>query len=79
MAPSYLSELITYYFPVRSLRSETDILLEVLNFKSSSGSCAFAVAAPTLWNSLPYEIRTCTSVDNFKSKLKTFLFNSVYC
>jgi hypothetical protein len=79
MAPSYLSELITYYFPVRSLRSEIDILLEVPKCKSSSGSRAFSVAAPTLWNSLPNEIRTCTSVDVFKSKLKTFLFTSVYC
>ncbi len=78
MAPSYLSELIMYYFPNRCLRSEIDILLKVPNYKSSSGSRAFAAAAPTLWNSLPYKIRTCTSVEVFKSKLKTFLFASAY-
>jgi len=78
MAPSYLSDLIKYYFPVRNLRSESDILLEVPKCKSSSSSRAFAFAAPTLWNSLPYEIRTCTSIDSFKSKLKTFLFTSAY-
>lgn len=79
MAPSYLSELITYHFPARNLRSDCDILLHVPKCKSSSGSRSFVIAAPTLWNSLPYEIRTCTSIDVFKSKLKTFLFTSVYC
>ena len=79
MAPSYLSELIKYHFPVRNLRSECDILLDVPKCKSSSGSRAFAIAAPTLWNSLPYDVRTCTSIDVFKSKLKTFLFSTVYC
>ena len=33
----------------------------------------FSVAAPTLWNSLPLEIRTADSVDIFKKALKTHL------
>ena len=78
MAPSYLTDLIKYHFPSRNLRSECDIQLKVPKVKTSSGSRSFVVAAPTLWNSLPNNIRTCTSLDSFKGKLKTFLFANAY-
>ena len=42
------------------------------------GQRAFSVAAPRLWNKLPFEIRACYDVNIFKSKLKTFLFKKVY-
>ena len=35
-------------------------------------------AAPRLWNKLLFEIRACSDVNLFKSKLKTFLFKKVY-
>ena len=38
------------------------------------GDRAFAKAAPELWNSLPQSLRDITSLDQFKSRLKTFLF-----
>ena len=44
----------------------------------SYGQQAFSVAAPRLWNKLPFEIRACSDVNLFKSKLKTFLFKKVY-
>ena len=78
MAPSYLSELLQYHVPFRELRSAQDILLVVPKCNSSSGTRSFAVAAPTLWNSLPYEIRTSTSLTSFKSKLKTHLFLTAF-
>ena len=56
MAPSYLTDLIKYHFPSRNLRSECDIQLKVPKVKTSSGSRAFVVAAPSLWNSLPNNI-----------------------
>ena len=38
------------------------------------GDRAFAKAAPELWNSLLQSLRDITSLDQFKSRLKTFLF-----
>ena len=38
------------------------------------GDRAFAKTAPELWNSLPQSLRDITSSDQFKSRLKTFLF-----
>ena len=46
------------------------------------GDRAFSVAAPTLWNSLPLDIRCCVSLQSFKTLLKTHLYNKVcnrYC
>ena len=40
------------------------------------GSRAFAVAAPSTWNSLPVKLRTASTVTSFKKMLKTFLFDS---
>ena len=36
--------------------------------------CAFMIAAPMLWNSLPLNIRQATTVDTFERSLKTYLF-----
>ncbi len=79
LAPSYLSELLSSYIPSRSLRSSSSELLCVPRFCiSSMGSISFSVTAPKLWNSLPLALRTVTSLSEFKSKLKTYLFNQHY-
>ena len=36
--------------------------------------CAFMIAAPKLWNSLPLNIRQATTIDTFERSLKTYLF-----
>jgi hypothetical protein len=38
---------------------------------------AFSYAAPTVWNGLPLDVKSCSSVSGFDRRLKTFLFNSV--
>ena len=38
------------------------------------GSRSFSVAAPTIWNSLPFDIRNSCSIASFSRKLKTFFF-----
>ena len=38
----------------------------------------FPLLPPRLWNKLSFEIRACSDVNLFKSKLKTFLFKKVY-
>ena len=34
--------------------------------------------APTVWNTLPYEIRSPNTISSFKSSLKTYLFQQSY-
>ena len=36
---------------------------------------AFSVAAPKWWNELPDSIKDCDTIDSFKAKLKTHLFD----
>ena len=43
--------------------------------KATLGDRAFAVAAPSLWNSLPSELRSITCVNSFKVHLKTYLLD----
>ncbi len=60
----------------RNLRSSRDVLkLDVPCSKWLWGDRAFSLAAPHLWNHLPYKIRAAPSVNIFKSLLKTHLFS----
>ena len=40
---------------------------------------SFSHAAPSVWNSLPHEIRHIQSTTAFKTDLKTHLFKTCYC
>ena len=45
------------------------------------GDRAFMVAAPTLWNSLPKEVRAIANMNGFKAhikNIKTYLFRTLY-
>lgn len=77
--PSYLHDMLTPYNPPRNLRSTNKGLLLVPKTRTSRyGSRAFSVSAPTLWNNLPVDMRTTTSVECFKTKLKTLLCKDAY-
>ena len=80
LAPQYLSGLL-HKKPTlsRTLRSADLDLLSVPNAnKRTFGDRAFSVAAPTLWNSLPIEIRHASTLDSFKAALKRHLFSQAY-
>ena len=42
------------------------------------GECAFAVAAPKAWNSLPDSLKQTNDTVKFRKDLKTYLFNLAY-
>ena len=42
------------------------------------GSRAFTYAAPSVWNSLPENLKLCDSLITFKNILKTYLFSEAY-
>lgn len=78
-APIYLQELLQLYTSSRNLRSSSRNLLVKPYFNLNSyGKRAFSVAAPELWNNLPEDIKCANSIDDFKHKLKTFLFMRAY-
>ena len=75
---SYLNSSVTHYLPSRSLRSQDACLLTVPNCITAFGSRAFRVAAPTVFNSLPKDIRSCDSTSTFCRLLKTFYFRDAF-
>uniref|UniRef100_A0A3B3HB31 Reverse transcriptase domain-containing protein n=1 Tax=Oryzias latipes TaxID=8090 RepID=A0A3B3HB31_ORYLA len=79
LAPKYIADLLTPYVPGRNLRSLAKGLLTIPQSRlKTRGDRAFAVRAPTLWNSLPEEIRLAGSLPVFKSLLKTYLFRCAF-
>jgi hypothetical protein len=79
IAPPYIADLITAYVPKRNLRSATSNQLVVPAYNlRTCGYRSFSCSAPLLWNSLPQDLRLCTSLACFKKKLKTFLFKKAY-
>jgi hypothetical protein len=80
-APPYLRELFVPLstIPSRSsLRSSASTNLSVPATRLRFGDRAFAVAGSRYWNLLPEDIRAVSDVVNFKSKLKTYLFQQAF-
>ena len=75
-APEYLKDLLHIKQRNHRLRSSADgLLLEVPKTKRKTlAERSFSVKGPQIWNSLPYTIRDCDSIELFKKKLKTHLF-----
>ena len=75
ICPVYLSDLLKICTPSGQLRSSAEIRIMCIpsvNTKSY-GERSFSYTAPTLWNSLPKDIRFSQSVSSFRSALKTHL------
>ncbi len=79
LAPQYLSELLSHYSPSRPLRSQNAGRLIIPRIsKSTAGGRSFSYLAPKLWNNLPNTVREADTLCQFKSRLKTHLFNLAY-
>ena len=78
--PAYLCELIQPKKKSKyGIRSYSLDHLHVPDSGSKTyGDRAFCVSGPTEWNKLSLDIRQVKSVDLFKTKLKTLLFNEYY-
>ena len=77
--PSHISELLKYHTSERKLRSSSQHLLATPKARLKTyGERAIAVAAPRLWNSIPLELRSSSSIDMFKPHLKTYLFKQAF-
>lgn len=82
MGPQYLASefhRVSDLTGRKRLRSSTTSLLIVPRTRLVSvGDRAFPVAAARAWNSLPADIRESSSLDVFKSRLKSWLFKTSY-
>ena len=72
--PSYLRDLVRLHIPTRSLRSGSKQLLVIPDIRSANGRRSFSFAAPTIWNSLPDEVRSANTLLTFRKRLKSHLF-----
>ena len=78
-APTIISELLVPNKPVRTLKSSSALLLKQHKYNLKKyGYRQFQVSAPCLWSSLPKNINSASSVNCFKSKLKTYLYEQSY-
>ena len=77
----YLARMIEYIKPTRQgLHSEKDNtrLLVPKTSKKTFAARYFSVPGPTVWNTLPLNIRKIDNYANFKKNLKTHLFKTAY-
>src|SRR3989442_1716297 len=72
--PSYLLDLLQPHNPQRSLRSSDKLLLDTPKIKTALPTRSFSHAAPSVWNSLPFDLRNSSSLHSFTTHLKTHLF-----
>ncbi len=78
LAPQYLSELLSHYSPPRPLRSQNSGRLKYLEYQNQLRGRSFSFLASKLWNNLPNTVREADTLCQFKSRLKTHLFNLTY-
>ena len=79
LAPDYLNCAIVRNAPTRALRSASDAtLLAVTVPRRTVGRGSFAVAGPTMWNSLPKSVRTneTLAVSENNKKLTYFVYTT---
>ena len=75
-APDYLQDMFTYQHEVHSVNtrgSQNNLIWIDKNIKSKVHRDSFRYYAPCLYNKLPAKIKSCTSVNSFKSNLTKYL------
>ena len=82
LASQYLVKMFTPVAANPALRrnrsaDREDLIIQTVK-NMTYGHRSFAIAGPSLWNSLPIELRRSSSSTEFKSKLKTHLFRRAY-
>ena len=72
MGPDYLTSMFNF------ASSTHTIYLSEPRILSRYGERSFQKAGPKIWNELPHDLKTCTSLDVFKVALKTYLFKQAF-
>ena len=78
--PAYFSELLRDYTLSHALRFSSDTcVLKIQRYSCKThGFCICSCFGPHIWNSLPQDLRHCSTLSSFKAKLKIFLFSQYF-
>ena len=81
-APSYVACMLqkkpSHTHNTRSSSYTMPLLNRPAHSKATLGDRSFSFASSSVWNSIPNDVRCAPSLSSFKSRLKTYLFRSVY-
>lgn len=79
-APTYLTELLSpkkQTGPVLRSSETSELCYNVpFNKRKTFSNRSFSTAGPTLWNSLPLNVKQSGSLDEFKAKLELYFFEN---
>ena len=82
-APSYVTNML-HRKPLHTRNTRfSSYTMPLLNRPAHSlvhsiGDSSFSFASSSVWNSIPNDVRCDPSLSSFKSRLKTYLYHSVY-
>ena len=76
--PAYLADLLVRPKCSIYLRSTNLNRFVVPRIKTKTGSRAFSISGPTLWNALPVPIRSAKTILTFQKLLKSHLFDLAF-
>ena len=82
LAPAYLNELIiprqqSHYHNLR-INNDEHLLHLPNRLRYAKMKSAFSYIAPFTWNSLPHTVRSIQNLKQFKSALKTYLYECAF-
>ena len=81
-APSYVTDMLhkkpLHTGNTRSSSYTMPLLNRPAHSMATLGDRSFSFASSSVWNSIPNNVRCAPSLSSFKSRLKTYLFRSVY-
>ena len=81
-APSYVNDMLhkkpLHTRNTRSSSYSMPLLNRPAHSKATLGDRSFSFASSSVWNSIPNDVRCAPSLSSSKSRLKTYLFRSVY-
>ena len=81
-APSYVTDMLhkkpLHTRNTRSSSYNMPLLNRPAHSKATLGDRSFSFASSFVWNSIPNDVRCAPSLSSFKSRLRTYLFRSVY-
>ena len=81
-APSYVADMLhkkpSHTRNTRSSSYTMPLLNRPAHSKATLGDRSFSFASSSVWNYIPNYVRCAPSLSSFKSRLRTYLFSSVY-
>lgn len=77
-SPAYLLPAVRNYTPTRQLRSSSQFLLYKPDVRTETARRAFSQSAPSVWNSLPANIRSSETYGQFRTAIRTHYYRLAF-